>query len=102
MILIDLQKAFETVYYSILATKLKAIGAVRPAVSWFESYLSGRKQLVNINGRFSELGKFTCGILQGSILGPLLFIIYVNDMVQSVNCDLFLYAEDSTLLVSGK
>ena len=48
----DLQKAFDTVDYSIMATKLKAICADRPSVSWFESYLSGRKQLVNVNGRF--------------------------------------------------
>ena len=102
MRLIDLQKVFDTVDYSILATQLKVIGADRPAVSWIESYLSGRKQLVNVNGRFSELGNVTCGVPQGSILGPLLFIIYFSDIVQSVNCDLFLYADDSTLLVSGK
>ena len=83
ILLIDFQKAFDTVDYSILAMKLKAIGADRPSVSWFESYLSRRKQLVNVNGRFSELSHVTCGVPQGYILGPLLFIIYVNDMVQS-------------------
>ena len=53
MILIDLQKAFDTVDYSMLATQLKAIGADRPSESWFESYLSGRKQLINVNWMFS-------------------------------------------------
>ena len=70
--------------------------------SWFKSYLAGRKQVVKVNGSVSTAGNITCGVQQGSILGPLLFIIYVNDMVTSVNCDLFLYADDSTLLVSGK
>lgn len=65
IILIDLQKAFETVDYSILATKLKAISADRPSVLWFESDTSGRNQLVNVNGRFSELGEISCGCTTG-------------------------------------
>ena len=59
-------------------------------------------QFVDVNGGQSAYGKVTCGVPQGSILGPLLFTIYVNDMVQEVNCDLFLYADDSALVVSGK
>ena len=102
MVLIDLQKAFDTVDYTILTTKLNAIGIDDSAGSWFKSYLTGRKQVVKINGRLSTTGNITCGVPQGSILGPLLFNIYVNDMITSVNCDLFLYADDSTLLVSGK
>ena len=102
MVLIDLQKAFNTVDYTILTTKLNAIGINDSAGSWFKSYLTGRKQVVKINGRLSTAGNITCGVPQGSILGPLLFNIYVNDMITSVNYDLFLYADDSTLLVSGK
>ena len=57
--------------------------------------------MVNINGRVSMAADITCGVPQGSILGPLLFnILYVNDMITSVNCYIFLYADDSTLLVS--
>ena len=102
MVLMDLQKAFDTVDYTILTKKLNAIGIDNSAGSWFKSYLAGRKQVVKINGRLSTAGNFKCGVPQGSILGPLLFNIYVNDMITSVNCDLFLYADDSTILVSGK
>ena len=102
MVLIDLQKAFDTVDYTILTTKQNAIGIDDSAGSWFKSYLTGRKQVVKINERLSTAGNITRGVPRGSILGPLLFNIYVNDMITSVNCDLFLFADDSTLLVSGK
>ena len=103
VVLIDLQKAFDTVDHGILASKLHAMGIDRPAVTWFESYLSERKQFVEMNNSHSSKhGNVTCGVPQGSILGPLLFTIYVNDMVSSVKCDLFLYADDSALVISGK
>ena len=78
MVLIYLQKSFDTVDYTILTTKLNAIGIDDSAGSWFKSYLTGRKQVVKINGRLSTAGKITCGVPHGSILGPLLFNIYVN------------------------
>lgn len=102
VILLDLQKAFDTVDHVILLKKLKAIGACDSAVLWFNSYLSNRKQFVDVKGCLSEAGEVTCGVPQGSILGPLLFTIYVNDMSNSISCDLCLYADDSLLLVSGK
>ena len=102
MILLDLQKAFDTVNHDILLGKLKAIGMSSNAVNWFASYLSDRKQLVDISGISSSLDNITCGVPQGSILGPLLFLIYVNDMEIAVNCKLLLYADDSTLLIPGK
>ena len=74
----DLQKAFDTVDYTILTTKLNAIGIDDSAGSWFKSYLTGRKQVVKINGRLSTAGNITCGVPQGSILGPLLFNIYMS------------------------
>ena len=101
MVLIDLQKAFDTVDHEILLKKLKAVGAGTCVVSWFNSYLSDRQQFVDINGTLSSPEIVTCGVPQGSILGPLLFLLYVNDMSHAVNCDLMLYADDSALLISG-
>jgi len=101
VILLDLQKAFDTVEHNILLTKLKAIGADNSAVKWFASYLGNRKQFVQIGDTTSSKETITCGVPQGSILGPLLFNIYVNDMSNAVNCELCLYADDSMLLVSG-
>ena len=102
MIMIDLQKAFDTVDHQILCKKLEILGVKN--VKWFQSYLTGRKQLVNINGRESDYLDIKCGVPQGSILGPLLFLCYVNDMSISINsdCKLLLYADDSTILFSHK
>ena len=102
LVLLDLQKAFDTVDHVILLKKLNAIGADQDAVEWFKSYLSERKQFVEVNGSKSSLETVTCGVPQGSILGPLLFIVYANDMVDEVDCSLFLYADDSALIVRGK
>ena len=88
MILIDLQKAFDTINHEILLGKLHAIGFSEKTVAWFKSYLSDRAFKVNINNHFSDLSKISCGVPQGSILGPLLFLLYVNDMPQAVHSDL--------------
>ena len=68
---------------------------------WFKSYLGGRQQIVIANETRSDPGIVSCGVPQGSILGPLLFLCYVNDMSISIKCKLLLYADDSALLVSG-
>ena len=102
MVMIDLRKAFDTVNHTILCDKLKAVGFDSSTVSWFQSYLQNRTQLVNVNGVSSDVMKISCGVPQGSILGPLLFNLYVNDMCSSVDCKLILYADDSVLLVSHK
>ena len=102
MILIDLRKAFDTVDHAILCSKLKAMGLNDQSVQWFNSYLCHRTQLVEINGTKSDFNNISCGVPQGSILGPILFNIYVNDMVSSVQCKLLLYADDSCLIVSNK
>ena len=102
VVLLDLQKAFDTVDHSILMSKLRAIGADKLTVKWFTSYLSGRKQFVDVDGTYSGEDDVRCGVPQGSILGPLLFTIYVNDMPGAVDCKLCLYADDSLLIVSGK
>lgn len=102
MVLIDLQKAFDTVNHSILLNKLKAMGLNEMSINWFTSYLSDRSQLVEISGKYSSSTTISCGVPQGSILGPLLFLIYVNDMSAVVENKLLLYADDSAILVSGK
>ncbi len=102
VVLLDLQKAFDTVDHSILISKLRAIGADNIVIKWFSSYLCDRKQFVDIHGTYSSEEEISCGVPQGSILGPLLFTMYVNDMSSAVTCDLCLYADDSMLLVRGK
>lgn len=100
--MLDLQKAFDTVDHEIVCNKLKVMG-VR-STKWFQSYLTDRKQKVSANGTESEFLNVTCGVPQGSILDPLLFLYYVNDMSISINsdCKLLLYADDSTILFSHK
>lgn len=102
MVMLDLQKAFDTVDHSILLMKLRASGLSDGVLNWFKSYLSDRNQLVDVSGTFSSKASITCGVPQGSILGPLLFLIYVNDMSAVVKNKLLLYADDSGILVSGK
>ena len=100
MVLIDLQKAFDTVDHDILREKLKSIGV--SSTMWFESYLSNRKQCVDVGGSRSDFLPVSCGVPQGSILGPLLFLVYVNDMNISLSCRLSLYADDSALLFAHR
>ena len=71
-------------------------------VKWFQSYLSGRQQLVDVAGTFSTRENITCGVPQGSILVPLSFLIYVNDMSGVIGNKLLLYADDSAILVADK
>ena len=102
MVLLDLQKAFDTVDHEILLQKLEALGLHKSAMDWFNSYLQERQQVVDIGGTLSKPTTITCGVPQGSILGPLLFLIYVNDISSSVTCKLLLYADDSALIVADK
>ena len=89
MILIDLTKAFDIINHKILFKKCKAIGFSEGCITWFQSYLSEKKFFTNIENQLSDYGRILCCVPQGSILGPLLFIIYVNDMPKAVNSNLF-------------
>lgn len=102
MVLLDLQKAFDTVDHDILLMKMEALGFSQDVIRWFRSYLSDRRQLVDLSGTLSSSAAISCGVSQGSILGPLLFLIYVNDMSGAVNHKLLLYADDSAILVADK
>ena len=82
--------------------KLKAIKFSESTIKWFKSCLSERIFLVNIENKLSDFGKISCGVPQGSILGPLLFLAYVNDMSQAVTSTLLLYADDSCILYQHK
>ena len=102
-ILLDLKKAFDTVNHRILLQKLNVYGIRANMLKWFESYLTGRSQYVVYDGIKSDIYNVTCGAPQGSILGPLLFILNMNDIC-NVSELLFtiLYADDTCVLLSGK
>ena len=84
MILVVLQKAFDTLDHCVLLEKVKYFGFRLAGIEWFESYLSNRKCLVCIDNVFSETGTLEYGVLQGSLLGPLL-LLYGNDLPQSLS-----------------
>ena len=102
IILIGLQKAFDTINHNILLKKLSIIAFSDHNVKWLQSYLSSRKFKANLENSFSEVSSISCSVLQGSILGPLLFLIYFNDISMAVKCNLFLYADDACLFFESK
>ena len=97
----DLRKAFDTVDSGILLKKLYKMGVRGPELNWFKSYLTDRKQFVCVNGKHSSLKNIKIGVPQGSILGPLLFLIYINDLPLATLLYPLLFADDTTLLASG-
>jgi hypothetical protein len=97
----DLRKAFDTCNHDILIKKLRKIGVANMELNWFISYLSGRTQFVYLNGIESNKLEIKKGVPQGSILGPLLFLIYINDLPECSALIALLFADDTTLLASG-
>ena len=100
---VDLQKAFDMVDHQILLQKLESIGIIGTPLSWFRSYLTDRKIVTSINNVSSGELPLKYGVPQGSLLGPLLFLIFINDLPKCFDkCSLHLYADDTVIYYSGK
>ena len=98
LVFIDLKKAFDTVDHDILCKKLELYGVQQRELSRFRSYLSNRKQFCRVNGVDSDIGEIEVGVPQGSCLGPLLFLIYINDLPEAVQgSSVTMYADDTSL-----
>ena len=103
MVTIDLEKAFDLISFDILLRKLSYFGFDQGAINWFRDYFCGREQSTAVNGNMSSFRKVESGVPQGSILGPLLFILTLNDLVKSVKkCSLSLYADDTCVYFASK
>ena len=100
---LDFTKAFDTVNHKILLRKLEHLGIRGTPLNWFENYLNNRSQYVDFEGVSSQTQVISCGVPQGSILGPLLFLLYINDL-SHVSSILFglLFADDSNMFLSGR
>ena len=101
-VFLDLKKAFDTCSHKILLKKLKGLGVGGTALSWFRSYLANRRQVVDIDGYHSQPRVINISVLQGSILGPILFLCYINDLPNSSDLLTFLFADDTQGLAKGK
>ena len=98
LVFLDISKAFDRVWHGGLLFKLKQLGISGTLLKWLESYLALRKQRVILDGCCSDVSYVEAGVPQGSILGPLLFLVYVNDLVTDLECDPHLFADDTSLL----
>jgi hypothetical protein len=98
----DLTKAFDRVNHTYLLEKLKYYNVRGKALYFFKSYLDSGSQYVFINGISSDTLQLTQGVSQGSVLGPILFLVLVNDLEFNVCAGIFMYADDTTLTVRNK
>ena len=99
---LDIKKAFDTVKHDILLDKLNYNGILGPCLKLLTSYLTNRKQYVYLSGYKSSFVDVECGVPQGSVLGPILFIFYVNDMITALHCTPRLFTDDTCLFLPAK
>ena len=98
----DVKSAFDKVWHRGLLAKLKQIYIEGKLLCLFESCLTNRRQITTVAGQKSTKQEIKAGVPQGSRLGPLLFIIFINDITENIESDILLFADDTSLLVSGK
>jgi len=102
LVFLDLSKAFDPLDHSVLLDKLKSLGFSKCSVQWFDACLTCRTQSVIVNGVLSDPHPILFGVPQGSLLGPLLFIIYINDLPSVIeHCKIQLYADDTLVYFSS-
>jgi hypothetical protein len=100
-VFLDLRKAFDDVPHSTLLKKLEKMGIIDTELAWFASYLKNRKQTVDLNGCISSELIIDISVIQGSILGPILFLCFINDLYNCTNLFTLLFADDTAGLKSG-
>ena len=98
---LDVSAAFDKVWHNGLIAKLSQIGVEGNFLDTISTYLSGRKQVVVVDGVKSDILNVEAGVPQGSRLGPLLFIIYMNDIINNIESDILIFADDTSLLATG-
>ncbi len=95
----DIKKAFDRVWHTGLLYKLEKCGITGPLLKWLKDYLSERYQRVIVKGQSSDWGLIKAGVPQGSVLGPLLFLIYINDITAGIDSEIKLFADDTTIYI---
>ncbi len=102
IVYLDFAKAFDSVNHRLLLAKLKCYEIAPSVINWIESYLRWCSFQVSVNGSLSQVAEAVSGVPQGSVLGPILFIIYVNDLSDNLTIDHLLYADDVKLIAPEK
>ena len=102
LVYVDLKKAFDTVTHKELISKLERFGFVHNSIAWFTNYLSNRSQVVSLGSNLSVHLVVENGVPQGSILGPVLFTLYINDLPSCINfSNVIMYADDTVISFSS-